>query len=158
MRYLVSVSFDGSNYAGFQKQINALGIQTVIEKAIKNMTATETIIHGSGRTDKGVHAKDLTFHFDSNLDIEESVWVTGLNKRLPLDIRINWVKKIKSSFHARHHAKSRVYEYKIAKKTSDVFKQRYEVYIENFNYENAVNCLNYFIGTKDFRNFYKASG
>jgi tRNA pseudouridine38-40 synthase len=53
MRYLVKVSYDGSLYHGFQRQINALGIQTVIEKAIRLMTQTQVTIHSAGRTDKG---------------------------------------------------------------------------------------------------------
>lgn len=157
MRYLVSVSFDGTNYAGFQKQNNAIAIQEVIEKAIKNMISMPFKIYGSGRTDRGVHAKDLTFHFDSDLDISTEQWTMGLNKQLPFDIRINWVKEVASNFHARYHAISRIYEYKIAKSLSDVFSYNYEVYIENFDITKAKAALKYFIGTKDFRNFSKST-
>lgn len=156
MRYLVSVSFDGTDYAGFQKQDNAIAVQELIERAIKNMTAIETTIYGSGRTDRGVHAMDLTFHFDTSVVIKEYQWILGLNKRLPNDIIINSIKLVSNDFHARYHAKSRIYEYKIAKQASNVFNQRYELYIKDFNFELAKKCLKYFIGTKDFRNFSKA--
>ncbi|MGA0351906.1 MAG: tRNA pseudouridine(38-40) synthase TruA, partial [Acholeplasmataceae bacterium] len=64
MRFHAIVSYDGSNYYGFQSQKNALGIQEVIEKALKNMTQQVIKIHSSGRTDKGVHANAQSFHFD----------------------------------------------------------------------------------------------
>lgn len=157
MRYLVSTSFDGTNYSGFQKQDNAITVQHLIEKAIKNMTSIPTPIYGSGRTDRGVHAKDLTFHFDTNLIISEDTWIVGLNKRLPNDIKINSLTLVLDDFHARYHALSRVYEYVISKNENNVFNQRYEVYIDNIDFKIAEKCLKYFIGTKDFRNFSKST-
>ena len=156
MRYLVEVSFDGSNYVGFQRQLNGNAIENEIEKAFKNMTKIPTKIYSSGRTDKGVHAKALTFHFDSDLEITLENWVNGLNKRLPLDIRVNKIKVVKASFHARYSAKARIYQYYISKKPNTPFNQRYEVYIEGFDYNKALETLNYFIGKKDFRGFSKA--
>lgn len=156
-RYLCTVSYDGSNYSGFQRQLNSSSIQTEIEKAIKNMTTIETTIHSAGRTDKGVHALAQTFHFDLLVELDCNVLVNGLNKRLNDDIIIKDVKKVSDSFHARHHAKERIYEYKIAKKQSNIFSQRYEVYIENFDIDIAKECTKLFLGTKDFTGFAKMS-
>ena len=153
MRYLVKVSYDGTQYHGFQRQTNAIGIQTVIEKAFRLMTQTVIHIHSAGRTDKGVHALGQMFHFDSNLPIDLNTWKRALNDRLPLDIRIISVKKVKSDFHARHHATSKVYKYVISKKPSSAFSKNYEVYVPNLNIVPIKEAISYLEGTHDFKGF-----
>ena len=152
MRYLAVVSYDGTRYHGFQSQKNALGIQEVIEKAFRLMTQTPIKIHSAGRTDKGVHAIGQTFHFDSDLNLELDNWLR-VNDRLPLDIRIKSIKKVKDDFHARHDAKSKKYRYVIAKNPSSVFKANYEVYVKNFDIMPVKEAIPYFLGTHDFRGF-----
>jgi len=152
MRYLAIISYDGSCYHGFQKQINGLGIQEVIEKAFRLMTQTEIKIHSAGRTDKGVHAIGQAFHFDSNLDIDEATWLR-VNDRLPLDIRVHKIKKVKPDFHARHSAKSKIYKYVVAKNPSSAFSKNYEVYIKHFDINLVSEVINDFVGTHDFKGF-----
>ncbi|MBU1141180.1 MAG: tRNA pseudouridine(38-40) synthase TruA [Firmicutes bacterium] len=152
MRYLAIVSYDGSIYHGFQKQINGLGIQEVIEKAFRLMTQTEIKIHSAGRTDKGVHAIGQAFHFDSNLNLDIESWLC-VNDRLPLDIRITKIITVKSDFHARHRAKSKIYKYVIAKDPSTAFSKNYEVYIKNLNIEPLRAAINDFVGTHDYKGF-----
>ncbi|MDY0277073.1 MAG: tRNA pseudouridine(38-40) synthase TruA [Acholeplasma sp.] len=155
-RYLCTVSYDGSNYAGFQRQINAVGIQNEIEKALKNMTMREVTIHAAGRTDRGVHALGQVFHFDLDFKIEDfGAWLKGINKRLPDDIILKKIKIVNNNFHARHNAKGRVYEYRIAKKESNILKQRYEVYVENFDVNLVKDILDDFIGIRDYSGFSK---
>jgi len=151
MRFKAIVSYDGTPYHGFQSQKNAIGIQEVIEKSFRLMTQTEIKIHASGRTDKGVHALNQVFHFDSDLDIN---WLR-VNDRLPLDIRIKSVVKVNDDFHARHSAVSKKYKYVLAKKESSVFKKNYEVYIRNLNIEPMIIASKYFEGTHDFKGFCK---
>lgn len=155
MRYKVLVSYDGSNYIGFQKQEHGLSIQREIEKAFKNMTQIMTPIYASGRTDKHVHAKAQVFHFDSDLPIEENIWVEGLNRRLPLDIRILKVSKVKGDFHARLSAKKKTYMYKIAKNESSAFNSKYEVYVKDFDVSKIMDAPKYLEGTHDFKGFCK---
>jgi len=149
MRFLAIVSYDGTNYAGFQSQKNAVGIQEVIEKSLKNMTQTVIKIHASGRTDKGVHALRQPFHFDSDLDID---WLR-VNDRLPLDIRMISFKKVNDDFHARHDAKSKKYKYVLAKEESNVFKKNYEVYIRNLDIKPMLKAYPLLLGTHDFKGF-----
>lgn len=156
-RYLFTVSYDGSNYSGFQRQINSNSIQEEIEKAIKRMTRQEITIHSAGRTDKGVHAIGQTFHIDINIEIEENRWIEALNLRLPDDIIIKKVKRVNNKFHARHSAKKRVYYYKIAKHESNIFTQRFELYVKNFDISIAKEAIKKFIGTKDFTGFFKSN-
>ena len=156
VRYLFEVSYDGSSYSGFQRQTNANSIQSEIEKALKNMTRIELTIHSAGRTDKGVHALAQTFHADFPFEIENiDIFIRGINKRLPSDIIIKKIKKVNNRFHARHNAKYRIYEYVIAKRPSDIYNQRFEVYIENFNIELAKLATQKFVGVKDFAGFSK---
>lgn len=158
VRYLFTVSYDGSNYAGFQRQTNANSIQTEIEKALKNMTRATIIIHSAGRTDKGVHALNQTFHADLPFIIENfDIFIEGINKRLPSDIIIKKIKKVSKTFHARHNAKKRIYKYVIAKNASNIFNQRFEVYIKDFNIEIAKTAAKMFVGTKDFAGFAKSN-
>lgn len=152
MRYQAIVSYDGTNYIGFQSQANRQGIQDAIEKAFRLMTQTVIKINGAGRTDKGVHALGQVFHFDSDLDIDEKTWLR-VNDRLPMDIRILKVKKVKDTFHARHSAKSKIYKYVIAKKPSTAFTQNYEVFIRNFDIDPVKIALPLLVGTHDFKGF-----
>lgn len=153
MKYLATVSYDGINYAGFQRQINAIGIQNVIERAFRLMTQQDIYIHSAGRTDKGVHAIAQTFHFETDLLMDEQTWLKGVNARLPLDIRINSIQRVKDGFHARHSAKSKIYRYHLAKEQPTVFRSRYDVYIPNLNIEDLKKGLTLLEGTHDFKGF-----
>lgn len=155
MRYLAIVSYDGSNYFGFQKQEKEITVQQMIERAFRNMTQQEVTIYSAGRTDKGVHALGQAFHFDFNEIEKMDLFIEGLNKRLPIDIRIIKIKKVKDYFHARFDAKKKTYTYTISKVPSSVFDARYEVYVKDFNIDVAKNCVLKFIGTHDFKGFTK---
>lgn len=154
MRYLVISSYDGLNYNGFQKQKNARGIQEEIEKAFRLMTQTEIKIHSAGRTDKGVHAVGQAFHFDSDLNIEPETWIKLLNSRLPFDIRIKSVTRVSDDFHARFHAKKKIYHYYIAKKPSIPFGARYEVH-KKIDIRRVKKAAKQLVGTHDFKGFSK---
>ena len=157
IRYLFTVSYDGSNYSGFQRQINANSIQSEIEKALKSMTMQELTIHSAGRTDRGVHALNQTFHVDFNFEIVNiDRWLLGINKRLPSDIIIKKVKRVSNNFHARHSAKQRVYKYVISKNELNIYNHRFEVYIKDFNLELARLAKDKFVGVKDFKGFSKS--
>ncbi|WP_025725607.1 tRNA pseudouridine(38-40) synthase TruA [Acholeplasma granularum] len=153
MRYKAVISYDGTQYSGYQKQINQTGIQTVVEKALRLMTQINIPTFAASRTDKGVHAKYQVLHFDTDINLESSAWVDALNKRLPLDIRFLKVTKVKDTFHARFDAKSKKYVYKIAKKPSTAFTGNYEVYVKNFNIDLVKDELKTIIGTHDFSGF-----
>ncbi len=152
MRYKAVVAYDGTKYHGFQTQKNAEGIQDVIEKAFRLMTQSTIRIHSAGRTDKGVHAIGQVFHFDTKIDLDEATWLR-VNERLPLDIRIKSIKKVKPDFHARHSAQSKVYRYVIAKSPSSVFNQNYEVYLGHLDIKRMEEAAKQFIGTHDFKGF-----
>lgn len=155
MRYQAIVSYDGTDWAGFQSQSNAIGIQDLIEKAFRLMTQKDIRIFGAGRTDKGVHAVGQVFHFDSDLDITPEIWVKGVNARLPIGIRIIRVVPVHDRFHARHDAKMKVYRYVISKEEGTPFQNRYETYVKGIDPDVVRELLPLFEGTHDFKGFSK---
>jgi tRNA pseudouridine38-40 synthase len=110
-RYRIDLSYDGTNYAGWQIQPNALTVQEVLEKNLLTLTKQPTKVHGSGRTDQGVHARRQTAHFDLQRDFPITAIRKGLNGLLPPDIRILRVRRVPGDFHARRSAVEKEYRY-----------------------------------------------
>lgn len=156
VRYLFEVSYDGSNYYGFQRQTNFKSIQAELERALRYMVKNDLTIHSAGRTDRGVHAIAQTFHVDVSFEIVNmTTWINGLNKRLPSDIIVNDVRKVDTNFHARKSAKYRIYKYVISKVELNIFNQRFKTYVENFDINLAKEASKKFVGVKDFSGFSK---
>lgn len=154
MRYKATVQYDGSDFYGWQIQPHTRTVQEEINKALTSVNKKESMIHGSGRTDTSVHAMHQVFHFDSDLDLEGSIWLRALNGNLPNDIRILKVEKVENDFHARYNAKSKTYHYKLNTGIYDMFKHRY---VYQYNKDLDVNKLKEisqsFEGTHDFTSF-----
>lgn len=112
-RYLLTIQYRGTRYAGWQTQTNAIGVQQVIEGAISEMLNEAARLEGSGRTDAGVHALAQRAHVDLARDIPARGLVFGLNDRLPDDIRITDATIVAPDFHARFSAKRKTYLYRI---------------------------------------------
>lgn len=110
-RYKISVAYDGSDYAGWQVQPDAMTVQEQLEKSVEKLTGEKVKIHGSGRTDQGVHAKMQVAHFDLEKPVKINGFKKALNAILPSDIRIMKVSSVPSSFHARRSAVSKEYRY-----------------------------------------------
>lgn len=105
------VSYDGSQFFGFQIQPNFRTVQGVIQEALKKITQEEIIIHASGRTDAHVHAVGQVFHFDTNKDLPEKQWKRALNHFMPTDIHIQDTWLVDESFHSRYSASWKEYRY-----------------------------------------------
>src|SRR5579872_3506648 len=110
-RYKIVISYDGTNYAGWQVQKNGLAIQPIIQKAIQTFLRHPIQLSASGRTDAGVHAFGQVAHFDSEEPIDSRRFLYSINALLPPDIRILNIEKKESNFHARYSAVSKVYHY-----------------------------------------------
>ena len=113
MKYKVTISYDGYSFAGWQKQNNTRTAQGCIEDVIKQITAEDITIIGSGRTDAGVHALGQVFHFESNKNINTQEWQKAFNALLPQDIFVIDVKVVSDDFHARYDVKEKTYHYLI---------------------------------------------
>lgn len=111
-----TVAYDGRTYSGWQSQPAGDTIQDNLETALKSLLKHPVRIHGSGRTDAGVHAYGQTFHIDIDplpgIPLEK--WPVAFNTRLPHSIRILNAEYAKDNFHARFSAKGKQYQYTIS--------------------------------------------
>ena len=117
MRYFIECAYQGTNYSGWQIQINALTVQEVIKKALSTLLKHKIDITGSSRTDTGVHAVQQFAHFEMEeeiMDCENLVY--RVNKLLPVDISIQKIFRVADNYHSRFQAISRKYEYRISRK------------------------------------------
>lgn len=113
-RVKCTVSYDGTNYHGWQKQTSLKSVQATIEDSLARLNnGTPISIHGASRTDQGVHALAQVFHFDSDLQIPIERMALAINTYLPNDIFITHAELVDSTFHARKSAKRKTYEYRL---------------------------------------------
>lgn len=153
MRYVAVVKYNGANYFGWQKQVDAPTLQHEIEKRLSAIFNTEIIIHASGRTDAKVHAFGQVFHFDGPFFPLRKLKY-ALNRMLPKDIEILKLNKANENFHARFSATSKIYEYVIALKAKDPFLDNTVLFYPfPFNLKLFNEGAKLFIGTHSFINF-----
>ncbi len=128
-RYFIELSYDGTNYHGWQVQPNATSVQQTLEEALTTILREKVALTGAGRTDTGVHASYFVAHFDSaREDIDRDAHlVHRLNGMLPEDIAIHAVSRVDGEMHARFSAKSREYVYRI-RKTKPLFNRPFCYY------------------------------
>ena len=112
-RILLNIEYDGTNYAGWQRQENANSVQAEIENALLKAEKTSISVIGASRTDSGVHASGQCAHFDTESRIPTDKYPFVLNSILPYDIRIISSQEVPESFHARFSATSKKYIYRI---------------------------------------------
>lgn len=110
-KFLITISYDGSSFCGWQSQSNSQAIQPLIEKALSMLLRHEVKISGSGRTDTGVHAVMQTAHFETPLNFDSENLLYRLNAVLPIAIRIYDIKQVPNDFHARYSVKQKTYRY-----------------------------------------------
>lgn len=114
MRYFIELSYNGKAYHGWQIQPNAISVQEVLEKGLSTLLKEPIATMGAGRTDAGVHATQLFAHFDTEIIFDTPKLIYKLNSFLPEDISIQNIFEVKPDAHARFHALSRQYLYRIA--------------------------------------------
>jgi tRNA pseudouridine38-40 synthase len=116
MRFFFEIAYNGSGYNGWQSQLNAVGVQTIVENALSKLLREEIKIVGSGRTDTGVHCEQQFFHADIQHAFDFETLLLKLNSFLPKDIVISSIKKVKADASARYDATERTYRYQITRK------------------------------------------
>ena len=155
MRVKAVISYDGSQYQGFQKQRSTkITISTAIEEALASLQIDSAIV-GSGRTDAGVHATGQVIHFDLPdfwNDLEKLK--LNLNRKLT-DISFKHISPAENDFHARFGAKKRLYRYVFKTQKPSVFEQKYISYYQEFNPDLLLKALKTFEGKHDFNFFHK---
>ncbi len=153
---LICLQYDGSRYSGWQRQGNTDNtIEDKITTCLKYMCDQDIELHGSGRTDMGVHARGQTanFHIDTDMSVEDIR--NYLNEYLPEDIRVLWARDVDSRFHSRLSAKTKSYVYTIDNGDKpDVFFRKYTWhYPGELDVDKMRKATNILIGEHDFRSF-----
>ena len=123
-RSFIYLSYDGSNYHGWQVQPNAPTVQEKLESALSLLMRTPISVTGAGRTDTGVNASTMVAHADFSEEIDCKQIAYRLNKILPPDIAIHYIRRVKDSAHARFDATSRRYRYYVST-AKNPFNRRY---------------------------------
>lgn len=154
-RVLLTISFDGTAYHGWQVQPNGITVQEVLQNEVSALLGKETAVTGCSRTDAGVHAKEFCCHLDCDDGIPNDAFIRGLSAKLPEDIAVTDCKTVASDFHARYSAKGKTYVYNILNSTvKDPFMGRYSWRIERpLDIEKMNLFCERIIGKHDFYGF-----
>ena len=155
MRYFkVTVSYNGVNFSGYQKQSNLRSVQGEIEKVLTQIHHYEVKSFGAGRTDKGVHALGQVFNFETQLNMGAKEYEKAFNSLLPKDIYVRSVEEVNESFHSRYSSKSKEYHYVVNLGEYNVLEKDYVLQLNrDINVENMIGASKLFLGEHDFRNF-----
>ncbi len=156
--YRLEIEYDGTRYYGWEHQPNVDTIQGKLENVLAEMCSIkpENIeLNGAGRTDAGVHAKDMTASVKLNTDRSTEEIRDYMNRYLPDDIAVTSVEKAADRFHARYNASGKTYRYSIYDgKVKPVFDRRYYTPLdEELDVEAMKSAASYLIGEHDFKSF-----
>ncbi len=157
-KVFLTISYDGTDYHGWQVQPNAVTVQQTFQDALYKLLGVNTDIIGCSRTDAGVHARMFCLNFRCDESIPESAFMLGLNSLLPHDISVKEYREVPDSFHARYDCKGKTYRYYFYTGAPDPFLSRYSLKLVNTPDVDKINrfCKTV-VGTHDFFGF-SASG
>ena len=155
-RYKCIVEYDGTSFVGWQRQTNGYSVQEAVEKSLESITQEKIRIHGSGRTDTGVHAKGQVIHFDSKTNLDEYTISSALNHYLKKElISILSTEIVDDNFDARRNAILRTYEYLIINRTAPLTIDKNKAWhiSKPLNEKLISAAIKIFEGTHDFTTF-----
>ena len=154
------MEYDGSAYAGWQRQINGLAVQQVLEAALADACGHPVTVTGSSRTDAGVHARMQMVHFDTGCTIPPDKYPFVLNNLLPPDIRVQAAREVPPDFHARFLTSGKTYTYRIlnSRHGSALLRSTHWHVPVPLDIPAMREALAYLPGTHDFAAFQAAGG
>lgn len=154
-RVKLIVSYDGTNYCGWQIQNNGITIEEVINKALSELLNEKISVIGASRTDSGVHAMGNIAVFDTETRIPAEKISFALNQRLPNDIRIQKSEEVALDWHPRFCNSTKTYEYKILNRRFPDPMQRFYTHFVYMplNLEKMKEAAAYIVGEHDFASF-----
>jgi tRNA pseudouridine38-40 synthase len=152
LRLAAGLEYEGTQYAGWQAQHHARGVQAEVETALSRIADHTIATTCAGRTDAGVHALGQVIHFDTTAERPIDAWLLGANTYLPADISLRWVKAVPPDFHARHSAQSRRYRYVIlnSRSRSALFAHRAYWCTYPLDTQRMHEAAQYLLGEHDF--------
>tara|TARA_B100001142_G_scaffold323207_2_gene372831 strand:+ start:5300 stop:6040 length:741 start_codon:yes stop_codon:yes gene_type:complete len=156
MRFFVEFSYKGSNYHGWQKQPHVITVQQELDKALTIILNNKIETVGAGRTDSGVHAKQMFAHFDVQFSFDVQDIINKLNRFLPKDIVVHTIFRVNDNASSRFDAISRTYQYHVVHQKNPFNEDAYLLYnkldIDLMN----IACV-YILGKQDFTSFSKSN-
>ena len=154
-RVFLRIAYDGTNYCGWQIQINGITVEEIINRELSRLLNEEIVVIGASRTDSGVHALGNVAVFDTESRIPAEKMSFALNQRLPEDIRVQESFEVPADFHPRYTNSIKTYEYKILNKRHPMPTERlysYFVYMP-LDVEKMKRAAEYIVGEHDFKSF-----
>lgn len=154
-RIKLVVAYDGTNYRGWQIQKNGETIESMLNRALTELTGEEIHVMGSSRTDSGVHAMGNVAVFDTEARMAADKFSYALNQRLPEDIRIQHSCEVPSDFHPRYQETVKTYEYRILNREFSLPAFRLNTYFTYYalDAERMRQAAAYLLGKHDFQSF-----
>jgi tRNA pseudouridine38-40 synthase len=151
----LTIEYEGTAYAGWQRQPTHPTIQAVLEEALFRITQQHIPVVGAGRTDSGVHALGQVVSFQSDKSLSSAQWAPALNSYLPKDIAVISSVQAPDDFHARFSAKGKTYEYRIIVQSSRPALDRHRVwhFPHPLDTEAMRQAMSHCLGTHDFTSF-----
>ncbi len=156
-RYFLEIKYDGTNYHGWQVQQNSNTVQAEINNALSTLLQEDIMVAGAGRTDTGVHAKQLYAHFDSKANFGNEKFLFKVNSFLPEDISCTSLIKVNEEDHARFSATSRTYEYWITSSKNPFLNKKAHFLPYQLNIDLMNEATKKLLGEKDFSCFSKSN-
>lgn len=156
MRYFITLGYDGTDFHGWQIQPNGNSVQEELQKALSTLMRQPMEVVGAGRTDAGVHARQMVAHFDSDSAVDCQQLTYRLNRIVPRSMAVYKVEKVADDMHARFSAKRRTYRYFVHTR-KDPFLRHYSYqlpYSLDFNQMNKAACI--LLDYSDFGAFCKS--
>jgi len=154
-KYVAEISYDGTDYSGFQLQPKCPTIQGSMERALKNycgLSRQELVVQGAARTDSGVHARQQFVEFYSSRHLREENFIHSLNRMIPMNIAVHSLRQVEQSFNVRY-SQGKIYTYDIhLGSIRDPFLSRYRYVSHKYlSIDDMREACSLFVGTKDFR-------
>ena len=149
------ISYDGTDFCGWQKQLKDRTIQGELEYCLSTMTTEKISVHSAGRTDAGVHAYAMVAHFHCTSKISCKILLRGANSMLPGSIRILDAQEVDGAFHARYFAKGKKYQYSLfTGPIQPPFNRFTSLHVTKpLNQTLMTKSLDAIVGTHDFSSF-----
>jgi tRNA pseudouridine38-40 synthase len=156
-RYFIRISYKGTHYHGWQIQANSKTVQEVLNQDLSVILNEKIEVTGAGRTDTGVHARVFYAHFDSlQSDLhKDSNLIFRINGKLPKDIAVQEILKVRPDAHARFDAVSRTYEYHITRKKDPFLTELVHYIYGDLDFKSMKKATALLTEVSDFTSFSK---
>jgi tRNA pseudouridine38-40 synthase len=158
--FKITICYDGSDFCGWQMQPGQASVQGALADVASKLTQENVQIFGSGRTDAGVHALGQVAHFRTGSGLTAGEFQRAFNALLPASVRVLNAEEVGPSFHARHSAVAKTYQYRIYRgKVLSPFERRYVLHDPfPLDVSAMAEAARQFEGTHDFTSFAASTG